>query len=105
VSQPWNKRSVGRVRRAKRVCLVIRSYVKLGWKIERLHILVVILVTLDMTEGIRPANQLQGRLDFVANIPVSLQSSIWECVAVFGIASPYLASCRMAVRRPWLSAM
>jgi hypothetical protein len=64
---------------------MISSDVQLGRKVQRLNALAGILMALDVAEGIRAANRLQSRFDFVADISISLQSCIRECIAIFCI--------------------
>jgi hypothetical protein len=74
-----------RVGGAECVSLPIGFYIQLRRKIKGLHTLPIILVAFDMAERVGTADQLQGRFDFVPNIPVGLQCSVRECFSVLGI--------------------
>jgi hypothetical protein len=85
MTKPWNKRSMGGIRRAKGISISISLHVELRRKRKGIEILAVILVAFNMNECVRATNQTQRSLNFITNVPVSLQRCIWKSCSVLRV--------------------
>ena len=86
---------MGWVCRSEGISRHVRFDIQLCWEIKGVHTLSLILVSFDMTYRIGPSDQLQGRLDFVSNIPVGVQGGIREGLIIrqillYGRQQPFI---------------